>query len=155
MTIVQIYEYILSILMICLCNLDSSKLTTPYCRNVIVDRWNWQSSKFTPLQLNIGTLEWMVVQINLCTMYFWTVGLDSPPNLQLYNLIFTVQIMWFEPKSLHIIHSISNRFFQCFSDIIDRVHQNSPFMHFRSANTDSGGLIGIQEGQYGFKRANT
>ena len=52
-------------------------------------------------------------------------------------------------------HSISNRFFQCFSYIIDRVHQNSPTMYFRRANTDSGGPIRIQEGQYGFRRSNT
>ena len=48
--------------------------------------------------------------------------------------------------SREIGHSISNRFFQCFSYIIDRVHQNSPSMHFRRANTDSGGPIRIQEG---------
>ena len=65
-------------------------------------------------------------------------------------------------------HSISNRFFQCFSYIIDTVHQNSPSMHFRrpiqiqegqygfrKANTDSGGPIRIQEGHHGFRRANT
>ena len=52
-------------------------------------------------------------------------------------------------------HSISNRFFQRFSYILDRVHHNSPSMHFRRVNTDSGGPIGIQEGQYGFRRANT
>ena len=45
-------------------------------------------------------------------------------------------------------HSISNRFFQCFSYIIDRLHQNSPSMPSR-------GPIWIQEGQYGFRRANT
>ena len=39
--------------------------------------------------------------------------------------------------------------------MIDRVHQNSQAMHFRRANTDSGGLIQFQEGQYGFTRANT
>ena len=44
--------------------------------------------------------------------------------------------------------------FQCFSYIIDRVHKNSLSMHFRRANTDSGRLIQIQEGQYGFRRAN-
>ena len=54
-----------------------------------------------------------------------------------------------------MLHSISIRFFQCFSYIIDRVHQNSPYMHFRWANTDSGGPIRIQEGQYGVRRANT
>ena len=52
-------------------------------------------------------------------------------------------------------HYISNRFFQFFSYIIDRVHQNCPTMHFRMSNTDSGGPIRIQEGQYGFRRANT
>ena len=46
-----------------------------------------------------------------------------------------------------ICHYISNRFFQCFSFIIYRVHQNSPPMHFRRANTDSGGPIRIQESQ--------
>ena len=55
----------------------------------------------------------------------------------------------------NIGHSISNRFFQCFSYIIDRVHQNSPSMHFKRANTDSGGPIRIQEGQFGFRRVNT
>ena len=40
-------------------------------------------------------------------------------------------------------------FFQCFSYIIDRLHQNSPSMHFRRANMDSGGPIRIKEGQYG------
>ena len=52
-------------------------------------------------------------------------------------------------------NSISNSFFQCFSFIIDRVHQNSPALHFMRANTDSGGPIRIQDGQYGFRRANT
>ena len=52
-------------------------------------------------------------------------------------------------------HSISNRFFQCFSYMIDRVHQNSSSMHFRWANTFSGGPIWIQEGLYRFRRANT
>ena len=55
----------------------------------------------------------------------------------------------FQTQKLLIIHSISNRFFQCFSYIIDRVHQNSSSMHFRGPNTDLGGLIRIQEGQYG------
>ena len=45
--------------------------------------------------------------------------------------------------------------FQCFSYILDRVYQNSPSMHFRRANRDSGAPIRIQEGQYGFSRANT
>ena len=58
-------------------------------------------------------------------------------------------------RSIKNNHSISNRFFQCFSYIMDRVHQNSPSMHFRRTNTDSGGLIRIQEDQYGFRRANT
>ena len=58
------------------------------------------------------------------------------------------------PKLDVIGHSISNRFFQCFSYIIDRVHQNSSSMHFRRPNTDLGGLIRIQEGQYRFRRAN-
>ena len=47
----------------------------------------------------------------------------------------------FSGRDRQINHSISNRFFQCFSYIIDRVHQNSPSMHFRRANTDSGGPI--------------
>ena len=52
-------------------------------------------------------------------------------------------------------HLISNQFVQCFSYIIDRVHHNSPSIHFRRANTDLGGPIRIQEGQYGFRRADT
>ena len=48
------------------------------------------------------------------------------------------------PSRLMIFHSIST----------DRVHQNSSSMHFRRANMDSGGPIRIQEGQYGFRRAN-
>ena len=59
------------------------------------------------------------------------------------------------PKRKEIMHSISNMFFQCVSYILERVHQNSPSMHFRRVNTDSGGSIRIQEGQYGFRRANT
>ena len=39
------------------------------------------------------------------------------------------------------MHSISYRGFQSFSYIIDRVHHNSPSMHIRRANTDSGGPI--------------
>ena len=58
----------------------------------------------------------------------------------------------YQPNSavgtLNIIHFISNRFFQCFSFIIGRVHQNSPPMHFRRANTDSGGPKRIQDGLY-------
>ena len=34
-----------------------------------------------------------------------------------------------ECHKVSMLHSISNRFFQCFSYIIDRVHQNSPSMH--------------------------
>ena len=49
----------------------------------------------------------------------------------------------------------SKQVFQCFSYIVDRSHQNSPSMHFRRANTDSGGPIRIQESQYGLRRANT
>ena len=45
--------------------------------------------------------------------------------------------------------------FSVLSLIIDRVHRNSPSMHFRRANTNSGGPIRIEEGQYGFRRANT
>ena len=62
-----------------------------------------QSPKFTPVQRSSGLLEWMGVQIYLCTMNFWTAGMDSPSNLCLYNVILNVQIMPFEPKSLHII----------------------------------------------------
>ena len=46
-------------------------------------------------------------------------------------------------------------FFKAFLQIRDRVHQNSPSMHFRRANTDSGGPIRIQESQNGFNGANT
>ena len=60
----------------------------------------------------------------------------------------------FEIRNVRIIHSISKRFCQCFSYIIDRVQQNSPSMHFRRANMDSGGPIPSQKGQYGFRRAN-
>ena len=73
-----------------------------------------------------------------------------------------------QESSLKLWHSISNRFCQCFSYIIYRVHYNSPSMHFRRAitdsggpikfrraNTDSGGPIRIQEGQYGVSRVNT
>ena len=52
-------------------------------------------------------------------------------------------------------HSISNNFFSAFFYIIGRVHQNSPYLHFRRANTNSGGPIRIQEGQYKFRKANT
>ena len=62
-----------------------------------------------------------------------------------------------KPSYAHLLkdHSISNRFVQYFSCIIDRVHQNFLSMHFRRANMDSGGPIRIQKGQYGFRRANT
>ena len=53
-------------------------------------------------------------------------------------------------------------FFCAFYYIIDRVNQNSLSIYFRRANTDSGranmdsgGPIRLQEGQYGFSRANT
>ena len=48
-------------------------------------------------------------------------------------------------KICNIVHSTSNSFFQFFSYIIDMVHQNSMSVHFRRANTDSGGPIRIQE----------
>ena len=59
------------------------------------------------------------------------------------------------PEFWRIFNLFQIGFFQCFSYIIDRVHQNSPSMHFRRANTDSGGPIRNQEGQYRFRRANT
>ena len=62
---------------------------------------------------------------------------------KVYNTIYNIQ--YGDLYKVWINNSISNRFFQCFSYIIDRVHQNSPSMHFRRPNTDSGGLIRIQE----------
>ena len=60
-----------------------------------------------------------------------------------------------EGVTVGMFHSISNMFFQWFSDIIDRVPQNSPSMHFRRGNTKSGGPIRIQEVRFRFRRAIT